>query len=155
MAEIRAIYGKIKLTDEASGAINKLKQSVNSFKEGLHNVNGVMEALGGTYILNKVREFGAELIHAASEEETQMLRLKHLAGEGYGAVKESIEGAVEASHGLADDADMATAANSALKLGASIDFVRNNLQSMQQLSKVMGTDINETFAGMQNAINTG
>jgi hypothetical protein len=155
MAEIRAIYGKIKLTDEASGAINKLKESMNHFKEGLHNVNNVMEAIGGAYLIEKIREFGAEMVHAAAEEETQMLRLKHLAGEGYDAVKESIEGAVEASHGLADDSDMATAANSALKLGASIDFVKNNLQSMQQLSKVMGTDINETFSGMQNAINTG
>jgi hypothetical protein len=153
--EIRAIYGKIKLTDEASGAINQLKKSMNGFKEGLGNIHSMMEAVGSTYLLNKVREFGAELINAAANEETQMLRLRHLAGAGYGSIQESIKGAVEASKGLADDSDMAQAANSALKLGASIDFVRSNLQPMQQLSKIMGTDLNETFSGMQNAINTG
>jgi len=155
MAEIRSIYGSIKLKDEASGAINSLKHSMEGFKEGLHNVNNVMGALGAAYIVDKIREFGMEMIHAAAEEETQAVRLKQLAGEGYDVLKESIEGAVKASHGLADETDLNKAANSALKFGASIDFVKDNISAIQQLSATMGMDVSETFQGMQNAINTG
>jgi hypothetical protein len=59
------------------------------------------------------------------------------------------------SKGISSEGELLTAANAALKYGASIDFVGESMTGLQQLSRVTGEDIATTMQKAQESITSG
>lgn len=139
--EIRQLFASIKLKDEASAAVDQIKKSMDGAKESAFSMERIFQTIGGAEVASKVIGFGKEMFTLASHEEAVSLQVKNLAEQDYPALAASMEAAVKASKGMVEDADMTEAAARALKFGASVDFIKNNLSSMQQLAAVSGEDL--------------
>ncbi|MDD5774268.1 MAG: hypothetical protein PHX78_12475 [bacterium] len=152
---LRSIYGEIKLKDGASGALKSFKRSMDEARNTAFNLNNVLSLVGGAAATAGIYKIGKMFSDAGAEEETQALRIKHLAGTGYPELKKSIESAVESSKGLFGESDFEKSANEALKFGASVSLVSNNLGNLQKLSAITGDDLTTTMQGITTAVNTG
>ena len=138
---VREIHGVIKLKDEASASIKKMTSSLNDALHAATEMHTVLQAVGGYESAKKIIEFGKEIFTLASNEEALSLQVKNMADKDYPMLAESIDRAVEASHGLAIEGDLNRAATAAVEMGASVGFVAKNLKSVQELSAVAGKDM--------------
>lgn len=152
---IRSIFGEIKFRDGATSAVNKLRHSMDEAKQAALSMNDVLELGGMAMGAAAIKEFVQGSIEAFATMETQSLRLKHLSGEDYPELKKAVEEAAEASKGLVDESDMATAANQALKYGASLEFVKDNLSSIQKFGQIVGEDTGGMMQQLTMYANTG
>lgn len=152
---LRSIFGEIKLKDSASAAVRSFKKSMDEAKSAAFNVQNSLEYLGGREVTRKIFEIGKMFSDAGAENEMQAVRIRHLAGTEYPDLKKSIDDAVESGRGLFGESDFQQAANEALKYGASVSLVSDNLGSLQKLSAITGDNLSSTMQGISNAVNTG
>jgi hypothetical protein len=152
---LRSIFGEIKLKDSASSAVRSFKKSMDEAKSAAFSVQNSLEFLGGREVTRKIFEMGKMFSDAGAENETQALRIRQLAGSDYPELKKSIDEAVESSRGLFGESDFQKSANEALKFGASVSLVSDNLGTLQKLSAIAGTDLTSTMQGITTAVNTG
>ena len=156
MADVlRKVVGVFKFKDESSKNIDKVDKSITEAKNNAVGLSDALKLIGGTKAINAIKGAGWAVIEAGAALETQQIRLKNLAGEGYGDLKEAIDQAIIASQGLSNEADLSVAANQAVKMGASIEFVSGTLADMQKLAAITGDDLAGMYSGMQKAIATG
>lgn len=156
MADVlRKVVGVFKFKDEASKNIDKVDRAITEAKNNAGGLNDALKLIGGAKAINAIKVAGWAVIEAGAALETQQVRLKNLAGEGYGDLKEAIDQAIIASQGLSNEADLSVAANQAVKMGASIEFVSGTLADMQKLAAITGDDLAGMYSGMQKAIATG
>ena len=152
---LRALYGVIKLKDEASAAVGKLKEAMDEAKKSAFSVQNSLEFMGGKEVASKIIDFGKEISKLMADEEQMGQQVKNLAGDSYGELAKSMSEAAEASKGLMDEGDIQAAVGNAMKFGTSVDFIKNNLSALQQSAAITGEDLTETMQKVSMAAEYG
>jgi hypothetical protein len=152
---LRNIYGQITFKDKGSSEVKKFKQNMNEAKREAISFKEALEAIGVAWGIGEIKNFITESISLAANLDTQKFRLKALADEEYPALKKAIDETVDASKGIATEGELLEAANQALKFGASVGFVKDNLADVQKLSQIVGDNTTEMMQKMTLFVNTG
>lgn len=152
---LRKVVGVFKFKDEASKDIDKVDKSITAAKDSAGGLNSALKAFGGGKAAGFIKNMAMDFLVAGANAETANVRLKNLAGDGYGQLESAINAAAEASQGLAGKGDLEEAANQALKYGASIDFVSASMGDMQKLAAITGDDLTSMYQGLQQSVATG
>jgi phosphotransferase system HPr-like phosphotransfer protein len=152
---LRKVVGVFKFKDEASKDIDKVDKSITAAKDSAGGLNDALKAIGGVMAAGYIKNMAIDFLVAGADAETANVRLKNLAGDGYGQLESAINAAAEASQGLAGQGDLEEAANQALKYGASIDFVSASMSDMQKLAAITGDDLTGMFQNVQQSVATG
>ena len=156
MADVlRKVVGVFKFKDEASKDVEKIDKSITEAKNNAGGLNDALKAIGGAKVASSIKDMAMDFLVAGANAETANVRLKNLAGDGYGQLENAISAAAEASQGLAGQGDLEEAANQALKYGASIDFVSASMGDMQKLAAITGDDLTSMYQGLQQSVATG
>lgn len=152
---IRKVVGVFSFKDDASKQVDKIDKSMTDAKNSAAGLQDVLKVVGGAAVVDMITNLGVEFFNAAAGAETQNIRLKNLAGEGFAELEKSIESAAVASQGMAGGGDLEEAANAALKYGASIDLISASMGDMQKLSAITGDSLDAMYAGLSRDITTG
>ncbi len=137
---LRIIEGIIRLRDEASSQVEKLRKGMDEAKKAATDMQNIMEAIGGYETIKHIADFGKEISGLAADEEKVNASVKALSGAGYGELKESIESSTKAAGGFVNEIDFSKSIKPALEMGASIEFISKNMSDVQKLSAIAGDD---------------
>jgi len=153
---IRTIYVQIEAEDNASKALKSIDNSADEAADSMSALKSFAQGAFGAQVLGSVMSFASASIDAYKALEQNRIQAQNLAGpEGYEKLQAAIGDTIKAGQGIADEGGLLEASNQALKLGASFEFVSQNMQGLQQLSKITGGDITQIMGQAQDAINTG
>lgn len=133
----------------------KLNQTIGKTKESTNGFGGVLKAVAATGAIAFMSSFASTSLDAYTALEKERTMLVNLAEDQYPKLENSINKAMAASGGLESEGSLKEAANAALKMGASVDFVSNSLSGMQQAAAITGGSLNGIMEQAQSAILTG
>ncbi|MCW7459543.1 hypothetical protein ND856_14180 [Leptospira bandrabouensis] len=133
----------------------KLNQTIGKTKESANGFGGVLKAVAATGAIAFMSSFASTSLDAYTALEKERTMLVNLAEDQYPKLENSINKAMAASGGLESEGSLKEAANAALKMGASVDFVSNSLSGMQQAAAITGGSLNGIMEQAQSAILTG
>lgn len=177
---VRSLYAEVEIRDQASQPLEQLDQSMEDLVKSLLDTNkemlelaksqaelgketektkksvgDMLKALGGLAVVGKMKDFAMASFDAYVELEKQRTMAESLAGEGYGGLQNAMMKTIEVSKGISSEGELLTAANAAMKYGASLEFVEGSMTGLQQLSRITGDEIAGTMQKAQESIATG
>jgi hypothetical protein len=132
-----------------------IKSSIDQATSSAKGFNGVMQAVAGLAIVGTMVSFASASVDAAVALERNASMAKNLAGPAYDSLSDSISTALQNSKGLTSEGELLEAANQAMKMGASVDFVSDSLSGMQMAAAVTGENVTALIGSAQRAIVTG
>ncbi|MDV6235826.1 hypothetical protein CH379_009325 [Leptospira ellisii] len=81
--------------------------------------------------------------------------LKNLSGKAYPGLRDAILDAVRSSKGLSTLSGLSQAADEAIRMGMSVNFIERNLSGMQKASAAAGKDLSSSMKEVYSAIESG
>lgn len=133
----------------------KLNQTLSKTKESANGIGGVLKAVAATGAIAFMSSFASSSLDAYTALEKERTMLVNLAEDQYPKLENSINKAMDASGGLESEGSLKAAANAALTMGATVDFVSNSLSGMQKAAAITGGSLNGIMEQAQSAILTG
>ncbi len=153
---IRTLYVSVEVDDKATAGLEKVDSQADKAADSLSDLKSFAQGAFGAQVVASITAFASASIDAYKALEQNRVQAKNLAGpQGYEQLQDAIAQTIAAGKGIADEGGLLEASNQALKLGASFEFVSQNMQGLQQLSKITGGDITQIMGQAQDAINTG
>lgn len=153
---IRTLYVVVKTEDESSQPLSEIDENADSAAKSLSELKSFAQGAFGAQVVGSIMSFASASLDAYKALEQNRIQAQNLAGpQGYEQLQDAIAETIRAGKGIADEGGLLEASNQALKLGASFSFVSDNMQGLQQLSKITGGDITQIMGQAQDAINTG
>lgn len=134
---------------------NKLNQTIGKTSQSANGFGNVLKVVAATGAIAMMSSFASSSLDAYSALEKERTMLVNLAEDEFPKLESSINKAMDASGGLMSEGSLKEAANAALKMGATVDFVSNSLSGMQQAAAVTGGSLNGIMEQAQGAILTG
>lgn len=153
---IRTLYVSVKVEDDATKPLENIDKTADSTAGSMSSLKSFAQGAFGAAVIGGITSFASASLDAYKALEQNRIQAQNLAGpQGYEKLQEAINETIAAGKGIADEGGLLEASNQALKLGASFEFVSQNMQGLQQLSKITGGDITQIMGQAQDAINTG
>jgi Flp pilus assembly pilin Flp len=150
---------EFKAAAEAAGLtdaeIKKLNKSLDVSTKSANGFGGVLKGIAAAGVIAFAASYASASLDAFTALEQQRVQVENLAGSEYPKLGAAIDRALENSQGLSSEGSLKTAANQALSMGASVDFVADSLSGLQQVSAVTGRDLGEVMKNAQEAIISG
>lgn len=148
-------YASAKAAGLTEREIRKIKSSFDETSNSAKNFSGLLKGVAAAGLVAFATSFTSASIDAFSALEQQRVQVENLAGKDYPKLSTAIDKAIESSQGLSSEGSLKAAANEALSMGASVDFVSGSLSGLQKVSAVTGRNLSEVMKQAQDSIISG
>lgn len=156
LIQLKNISKSIKTTSEKFSSFSKTidKTSENLRRSNSKTQKGAKkgESPGKSFAdfakdgFNIVVPFLKDSIKVSTELEKQRMQLKELAGPGYEQLEKSLQKVGDLSKNVFSEKEMMQASATALKNGASIQFINNSMETFQKVAAVTGKSISDLYS---------
>lgn len=135
--------------------IKKINSTLDRTSTSAKNLGSFLRGVAAAGVIAFAASYASASLDAYTTLEQQRVQVENLAGSEYPKLGAAIDEALVNSQGLSSEGSLKTAANQALEMGASVDFVANSLSGLQQVSAITGKDLGEVMKNAQESIISG